>query len=58
MHSIVLLKFNDLIAAVGMWSQRKLTQEIKAAKCFTVCADEGTDVANKELLPLIIRFVD
>ena len=49
---------NDLIAAVGKWIQQKLTQEIKAAKFFTVCANEGTDVANKEQLTLIIRFVD
>ena len=48
---------NDLIAAVGKWIQQKLTQEIKATKIFTVCADEGTGVANKEQLPLIIRFV-
>ena len=48
---------NDLIA-MGKWIKQKLTQEIKAAKFFTVCADEGTDVANKEQLPLIIRFVD
>ena len=53
MHSIILL--NDLIAAVGKWIQQKLTHEIKAAKMFTVCDDEGTDVANK---PLIIRFVN
>ena len=38
--------------------QQKLTQEIKATKCFTVCADEGMDVANKEQLPLVIRFVN
>ena len=43
---------NELIAAVGKWIQQKLTQEIKATKLFTVCADEGTDVANKEQLPL------
>ena len=49
---------NDLIAAVGKWIQQKLTQEIKAANFFTVCADGGTDIANKEQLPLIIRFVD
>ena len=59
MHSIILLKFkNDLIATVGKWIQQKLTQKIKAAKFFTVCADEGTDAAYKEQLPLIIRFVD
>ena len=49
---------NDLIAVVGKWIQQKLTQEIKAAKCFTICADDGTDVANKEQILLIIRFVD
>ena len=43
---------------MGKWIQQKLTQEIKVANFFTVCADEGTDVANKEQLPLIIRFVD
>ena len=43
---------------MGKWIQQKLTQEIKAANFFTVCADEGTDVANKEQLPLIVRLVD
>ena len=28
------------------------------AKFYSVCADEGTDTANQEQLPLIIRFVD
>ena len=37
---------------------KKLPQEIKVAKVFTVCADEGTDVTNNEQPPLIIRFVD
>ena len=49
---------NELIAAVGKWIQQTLTQEIKAAKFFTVYVDEGTNVVNKEQLPLIIRFVD
>ena len=43
---------------MGKWIQQKLTQEIIAANFSTVCADEGKDVANKEQLPLIIRFVD
>ena len=43
---------------MGKWIQQKLTQEIKVAKFFTVYAYEGTGVANKEQLPLIIRFVD
>ena len=43
---------------MGKWIQQILTQEIKAAKVFIVGADEGTDVANKEQLTLIIRFVD
>ena len=34
------------------------TNRNQSRKIFTVCADEGTDVANKEQQPLIIRVVD
>ena len=44
---------NYLIAAVGKWIQQKLTQKIKAAKFFTVCTSEGTDVGNKECYPFV-----
>ena len=38
--------------------QEKILQEVRAAKYFSVCADEASDVANKEQLSLILRFVD
>ena len=49
---------NDLINATGEWMQEKILQEVRAAKYFSVCADEASDVANKEQLSLILRFVD
>ena len=49
---------NDLINATGEWIQEKILHEVRAAKYFSVCADEASDVANKEQLSLILRFVD
>ena len=49
---------NDLIAAVGKMDSTKTNPRNQSRKIFHSCADEGTDVANKEQLPLIIRFVD
>ena len=36
----------------------KIVGEIKAAKFFTILADEAVDVSGKEQLALVIRFVD
>ena len=49
---------NELIAACGQWIQEKIVAEVKAAKFFSVCADEAADISNKEQLPLVLRFVD
>ena len=38
-------------------THKNYTKKAKPQK-ISVCADEGTDVANKEQLPLVIRFVD
>ena len=38
--------------------KKKILHEERAAKYFSVCADEASDVANKEQLSLILRFVD
>ena len=38
--------------------QEKILHEVRAAKYYSVCADEASDVANKEQLSLILRFVD
>ena len=49
---------NDLILCCGEWIKKQLTKEVKKARYFSVCADEAADSANKEQLPLVIRFVD
>ena len=38
--------------------KKKILHEVRAAKYYSVCADEASDVANKEQLSLILRFVD
>lgn len=45
---------NDLVASCGEWIKEKIVAEVREAKYFSVCAD----VANKEQLPLVLRFVD
>ena len=49
---------NDLVASCGEWIKEKIVAEVRKAKYFSVCADEAADVANKEQLPLVLRFVD
>ena len=49
---------NELIACTGEWIRNHIIQEVIEARFFSVCADEVTDVANKEQLPLVVRFVD
>ena len=43
---------------VGSTIQKKIIDEVKAAKFFTILADEVTDRANLEQLSVVIRFVD
>ena len=38
--------------------KNEIIQEIKAAKFFSVLADEVTDCANLEQISIVIRFVD
>lgn len=49
---------NELIACTGEWIRNHIIQEVLEARFFSVCADEATDAANKEQLPLVVRFVD
>ena len=49
---------NDLISCIGEWIQQEILREVKDATFFSVCADEAADCANKEQLPLVLRFVD
>jgi hypothetical protein len=49
---------NDLISCVGEWIRKQIIGEVVAAQFFSVSADEAADCANKEQLPLVIRYVD
>ena len=49
---------NQLIDIICNQIQRKLLDKVKTAKWFTVIADEVTDLSNKELLSLVLRYVD
>ena len=49
---------NEIISVLGSAIQDHLIQEIKAAKFYSILADEVTDCANLEQVSLVIRFVD
>ena len=49
---------NEMISVLGSAIQDKLIQEVKAAKIFSILADEVTDCANLEQVSLVIRFFD
>ena len=49
---------NQFIFLCGKYITDKIVDEIKAAKFFTILADEVIDVSGKEQLALVIRFVD
>jgi len=49
---------NEIIAACGDIIQKKIVEKINAAECFSILADETTDVSNKEQLTLCVRYID
>ena len=49
---------NELISLCGKFITDKIVDEIKAAKFFTILADEVIDNSGKEQLALVIRFVE
>ncbi len=48
---------NQLIDVVGKRIRSDILSEVKAAKFFSIIADEVTDVGNKEQLSLSLRYV-
>ena len=48
---------NELIQICGNIIQNKILQKIRAAKFYSVIADEATDSANDEQLSISIRYV-
>ena len=49
---------NQIIKICGEEIIAELCREIKAAKLFSVLADEAAGVSNVEQMPLVLRFVD
>ena len=49
---------NEIIPSCGKYTSQSITKEIKESEIFSVLADEGKDVSNKEQMVLVIRFVD
>ena len=49
---------NELISCIGAYILGQLILEIKAAKFFSILADEVSDVGGQEQMPLVLRFVD
>ena len=49
---------NELIKYMGDELREKLLEEVRAAPCFAVLADEAADHSNQEVLSLVLRFVD
>ena len=49
---------NQIIKICGEEIVAELCREIKAAKLFSVLADEAAHVSNVDQMPLVLRFVD
>lgn len=49
---------NEIIEICGQIIQNQIVEKINKAKCFTVLADESTDISGKEILTLCARYVD
>lgn len=48
---------NQIIAACGEIIKQKIVTEVNSARCFSVLADETTDISTVEQLTLCVRYV-
>ncbi|KAL4119484.1 hypothetical protein QTP88_012291 [Uroleucon formosanum] len=48
---------NEIISSAGDILLEKIVKEVNSAKCFSVLADETTDISVKEQLVLCVRYV-
>ena len=48
---------NELVGVVGDSICRDIIKEVKSARFYSIIADEVTNVANKEELSLVLRYV-
>ena len=49
---------NELIDFCGNSIKKKLLEDIKSASYFSIIVDEAADLARREQLSLVLRFVD
>ena len=49
---------NDIIAACGEVIKNTVVSKIKAAKCYSILADETTDISSSKQLTLCCRYFD
>ena len=49
----------DIVLLISEWIQNKIINDIEEGSgIFAIVADEGRDCANKEQMPVIVRYVD
>ncbi len=48
---------NECLQIMALQILRKVSQNIRDSACFTIMADECTDIANKEQFTIVIRWV-
>jgi hypothetical protein len=48
---------NDIIGICGQVIQDELVRRVNSAKCFTVLADETTDIARTEQMSVCVRYI-
>ena len=49
---------NQIVDVLSDQVKKQIIQKVKAAKWYTVIADEVSDVSNKEQLSIVLRYVD
>jgi len=49
---------NEIIIACGDIIQKKIVKKINDSQCFSVLADETTDISTNEQLTLCVRYLD
>ena len=49
---------NQIIDVLADQIKQQIVQKVKAAKWYTVIADEVTDASNKEQLSIVLRYVE
>lgn len=49
---------NQIIEACNKIILKQIVDKVNSSKCFSILADETTDVATKEQLSISVRYVD